>query len=80
MYEEWPLWRKDLGWKTQGPITWKRNMGNEYRDVFPAWGISNRAQTLECETDDNWKNESEDADEPQVSPMGRAVIYNHPQH
>ena len=79
MYEEWPLRRKDLGWKTQKPGTWG-NMGSAYRDVFPAWGRSNRFQTLACETDDKWKNESDDVDEPQLSPMGRAVIYNHPQH
>ena len=45
-YEEWPLWRNDLGWKTQKRNTWKQNMGNAHRDDLPYWGASNRFQTL----------------------------------
>ena len=76
-YEEWNLWRNDLGWETKNRKTRKQHFGGASRDVLPTRGVGNRPQTLSRDQEDMCRVESDYADETELSPMGRASTDSH---
>ena len=79
-YQEWHLWRGDLGWETKKRKTWKQHLENASQDVLPTRGVGNRFQTLSREQEDMCQTESDYADEKELAPMNHSSFYSHLQH